>query len=343
MPTAASNPALDAFLHWVEGRFGGPVAFAEPPVRSVEGFDNDIYFARLTGAPLPPEWTAPVVLRMHQSPARLPLAEREAAVYRFLNGLGYPAPRMLAVVPPDGVVLPPVQVLERVPGTTMMKAMIRRPWRIPALVDVLAGLHARLHGLATDGWPFPDERAAGTNAPGRRRLGLVRAVVAEQDSVGEVGMAEALERVERHLPNLVVDEHRVVHGDLHPMNVVVDNMTANVVDWTDASVGDPYADVSRMVLLFEAAAVGAPSAVVRATMRGAGPSIVRRFLATYASLTGRSVDMQRLASWEPVQRLHDWARVALTAASPERSGNIHRGTLAWARAACLRSIETMAA
>ena len=342
MPTGADNPTLDAFLRWVEARFGGEVSFAEPPTRSVEGFDNDIYFARLTGDALPDEWRRPLVLRVQPTAQRLAVAEREAEVYRFLRGLEYPVPRMLAVVPPDGVVLRPVQVMEQAPGKVMLKRMVARPWRIPAIVDLLASLHAQLHALSTDGWPFPEERDTSAAVPAERRLRLVHFVVEQHDSLGEQGMERALATVERHVTKLAVSEPSVVHGDLHPLNVLLDGSTPAVVDWTDASLGDPYADLSRMCLLFEAAAVGAPSAVVRGAMRLAGPRITRRFTSSYAARTGSPVDGGRLARWEPVQRLHDWARVALTAASDERAANMHPATLPWVRRECLRAVDALA-
>ena len=337
MPTDAANPALAAFLRWADGRFGGAVSFAEAPTRSVEGFDNDIYFVRLNGDALPDEWRASLVLRVHQSAQRFAQAEREASVYRFLSGLGYPVPRMLAVVPPDGVIRPPIQVLERAPGRTMLKAMVRAPWRIPVFVDVLAGLHARLHSLPVEGWPLADE----FGGPADRRLALVYHVVEREGALGEKGMADALRRVERHVDRLVVDEPRVVHGDLHPMNILIDGSEPNVVDWTDASVGDPYADISRMVVLFEAVAVGAPSRVVRTAMRTAGPRITKRFAASYGAHTGRPIDEARLRLWEPVQHLHDWARAAVTAASAERAGNMHPATLPWIRRECLRAVDAL--
>ena len=343
MPTDADSPALNAFLRWTEGRFGGPVRFADPPRRSLEGFDNDIWFATLSGDVLPAEWRGPLVLRAQPSADRHELAEREADVYRFLSGLGYPVPRILAVVPPDGVVLPPIQVMERAPGRTMLKAMTRSPWRLNALVDALAGLHARLHTLPTEGWPFPDERESGRAVPAERRLSLVYRVVSEPGSLGQAALADALRKVEPLVAKLAVDDPRVVHGDLHPLNVLADGDRVHVVDWTDSSLGDPYADISRVLLLFEAVAVAAPKPIPRRVLGFVAPRIRRRFVATYTARTGTALDERRLALWEPVQRLHDWARAAVTLASEERAGNMRPEALGWIRDTCLRAIDATAA
>jgi aminoglycoside phosphotransferase (APT) family kinase protein len=41
----------------------------------------------------------------------------------------------------------------------------------------------------------------------------------------------------------------VCHGDLHPGNVIMSPQGPVIIDWIDASRGDPLADVARSVLL----------------------------------------------------------------------------------------------
>ncbi|MDK8641897.1 phosphotransferase family protein [Niallia taxi] len=43
---------------------------------------------------------------------------------------------------------------------------------------------------------------------------------------------------------------KLCHGDLHPYNLLVSNETISIIDWVDASAGDPRADVCRSYLLF---------------------------------------------------------------------------------------------
>jgi len=42
---------------------------------------------------------------------------------------------------------------------------------------------------------------------------------------------------------------RVCHGDFHPANVLVSGKDANVIDWMDASSGNPLADVARTTII----------------------------------------------------------------------------------------------
>ncbi len=68
-------------------------------------------------------------------------SEREALVMRHALAAGYPAPRVLEVLP-DGL------VLERIEGPTMLDVFLRKPWAFRRLASVLAGLHSQLHEIA---------------------------------------------------------------------------------------------------------------------------------------------------------------------------------------------------
>ena len=95
----------------------------------------------------------------------------------------------------------------------------------------LAQLHARLHACRGIGLPalrttlaIKISDAAGLS--GERRRGLLEQLV--------------------QLP----DGDRLCHGDFHPWNVVGDPPDgATVIDWLDATCGDPAADACRSYLL----------------------------------------------------------------------------------------------
>jgi hypothetical protein len=45
------------------------------------------------------------------------------------------------------------------------------------------------------------------------------------------------------------DGDRVCHGDFHPANVLLSGNDATVIDWIDASRGNPLADVARTSII----------------------------------------------------------------------------------------------
>lgn len=49
------------------------------------------------------------------------------------------------------------------------------------------------------------------------------------------------------------DGDRVCHGDFHPGNILMTSGGPIVIDWTDASCGDPLSDVARTIVLLTSA------------------------------------------------------------------------------------------
>jgi aminoglycoside phosphotransferase (APT) family kinase protein len=229
------------------------------------------------------------------------LAQREAAVQGWCADHGYAAPRVLVVLEPGDPLEVPAQVMERVPGTSMLAAMTSRPWRTGALLDRLAALHLQLHALEPDGWPGHGVEVSLAD----RRLSMPRAYVPQLD---DPELTAALDRAEDIALTLGTDHPSVCHGDLHPLNVMVDGPRSSVIDWTDAALGDRHGDVSRTHLLFHVAAIAATSAVQRSVLRRAGPWMSRRFLRAYEA--GHPLDADRLRRWEALHLVHGWTQVA---------------------------------
>lgn len=283
-------------------RWGGDVALAEPPSSIGSGFDSFIHLVELAGATLPEEWRRPLVVRLLPSVDREPQAHEEAAAQQWAVSMGYQAPRVLEVLAPTEGFGLPAQVMERAAGRTMLELFSAQPWRARHLVDQLARLQLDLHALPVDGWP-------GARAPRAlvdKRLGLPRRVVA---GLGDVDLTRALERAEGMAAAATAGPVVVNHGDFHPLNVVVDGESASVIDWTDAGLGPPEADVARTVLLFRIAAIAATSRVERTALRLAGPRLARHYRRTYEKATG--LDSNRMRVWEALHALHGWSQVVM--------------------------------
>jgi aminoglycoside phosphotransferase (APT) family kinase protein len=65
---------------------------------------------------------------------------------------------------------------------------------------------------------------------------------------------------------------RVLHLDLHPLNVIIGPNGPVVIDWTNACVGDPNVDVALAWVLMSAGAI--PGGRVRARVLGLGRSLL---------------------------------------------------------------------
>ena len=306
-PVDEAAVVAGALCRWLEARFGGTAVVAEPPEQVPGGRDSRIHLVRFAGDALPGRWRAPLVARVLPDAERYEQGLREASTHDWCADQGVPVPRVLAVAAPGEVLDLPVQVMERVTGTTMAAAMTGRPWTARAEVDRLARLHVVLHRL--DGASSPLHRSGASLLD--RRLSLVRRVVADRPASA---LADGLERVDALRGRLEGSAPSVCHGDFHPLNVLVDGPRASVLDWTDAGVGDRHGDVARTALLFRMAAGFAQGTAERVALRGGGPLLARRYLRSYRRLL--PLDADRLRLWEPVHLLHAWAQVEAAMTAP---------------------------
>ena len=141
-------------------------------------------------------------------------------------------------------------VMERIVGRALLDGLEARPHRWRAAGRVLADLHRSL-----DGVPVPDW--------------MVRRY--QSDAASEGPVAEG-----------------VIHGDLHPDNVMLTADGPMLIDWTGACAGDRGADLAQTWIIVEH--LGLPAATVMATLEGVARRVVLRgFLA--------GIDRARAEAW----------------------------------------------
>ena len=84
------------------------------------------------------------------------------------------------------------------------------------------------------------------------------------------------------LPRLPDDGDRLVHLDLHPMNVMLSARGPVVIDWTNASCGDALSDASLTYVLLTCPQMPAPR-VVQVLAKPAREFLARMFARRYRS------------------------------------------------------------
>lgn len=272
---------------WLARRFGGQVDDVSPPARATGGRDYATYLLHFSGAGLTAEWAAPLVARLTPFAARYEALRREAQLQAWCAEHGFVAPAVLAVLAPGDVAEGPVEVMGRLPGVTMADAMLQGR---AGLAERLGALLADLHGLPVPHWAAQQDPWWSV---AERRLALARFVASQEPGSA---LRSALERTERLLPSLAVPDPVVCHGDFHPYNILVDQDSLGVIDWTDAGTGDRHADISWTTCVFEMASV-LPAEALR--------SISESFVAGYE--LSYAIEPTRLARWRPLAVLHQWA------------------------------------
>jgi len=111
-------------------------------------------------------------------------------------------------------------IYERVDGPSMLAALTRQPWAVLRCARLLADLHLNIHESVVAG--LPSQRA--------RLEQRVR-----ESSLASAPAREAALRLLERLPG----GDKLCHGDFHPDNVILSTRGAVVIDWNDATQGNP--------------------------------------------------------------------------------------------------------
>jgi aminoglycoside phosphotransferase (APT) family kinase protein len=151
----------------------------------------------------------------------------EAQYADAVRAAGAPAPRLLGLEQIGGRT---ASIWEQVGGTSMWQLVVDRPGQTAALGRMLADIQQSLLVLVPP-VTLPRQRD--------RLASKIRRTAATVDA----GLAPAL----GSLPPDVAPM-RLCHGDLHPSNVILARDGPVLVDWFDASRGDPLADVARSLV-----------------------------------------------------------------------------------------------
>ena len=178
-------------------------------------------------------WNEGYVLKLFHHGFSLEFIEREAQVARIVHESGISTPAVEDIIQIKGRY---GLVYERINGTPMLEILVNKPWAMIKLARVLAKLHASMHGIeAAQDLPTQYQRLSGKILKAERLTSTMKQA--------------ALELLQR-LP----EGNRVCHGDFHPGNVLLIREEAVIIDWNDATRGNPLADVARSLLLIEKAA-----------------------------------------------------------------------------------------
>ena len=185
---------------------------------------------------------------------------------------GVSVPRVVGVESIDGR---HGAVMERIDGRTLWEEVAHRPADAASLGEELARLHAELHTIEV-GEEFVDA------------LELMRERIAVVSAVGDASRGLALAQIDG-----APSDATLLHGDLHPGNVMVRPSGEFVaIDWDFPRRGPATHDACRAFHLVDswALAPGTDPAVVEVRR-----SMAEAYLAGYCEATGVASD--EIAAW----------------------------------------------
>jgi aminoglycoside phosphotransferase (APT) family kinase protein len=219
-------------------------------------------------------WGDTLVLKLFRPEWGMDTATHEAEVARALYAAGVAAPRVDNVIAVDGRA---GVVYERIAGPSLMGTLAARPWRLRGVARLLGETHASMHERTVSGLP------------------QLREILARRIQVAP-GLPTALQRAALDVLNTLPDGETLCHGDFHPGNVLLSVRGPLVIDWENAALGDPLADVARTVLLIRASHMDATTPAQRLLRRALASTLMTLYLRRYRQL--HPFDQARLAAWE---------------------------------------------
>jgi len=177
-------------------------------------------------------WEEGYILKLFHEWFPLSSIEHEARMARVVHNAGLPVPNVRDIVEAEGRY---GLVYERVIGTSMLEVLSSKPWRIFKYAHLLAELHASMHTIE-----------AVPSLPSQHRK--LRRKIQHAEMLPCALQGGALRMLEE-LP----EGNQLCHGDFHADNVLMTSKGPVIIDWIDATRGNPMADVARSSLLMSKA------------------------------------------------------------------------------------------
>lgn len=190
------------------------------------------------------EWENGTVLKLFHNWFSLEDIQYEQRIARAVHASGVKTPAVREIVQTHGR---NGLIYERVTGISMLEMFQKKPWQVLQLGKMLAELHAQMHACIFDA-DVPLQRWKLQNK------------IKDAKALPVYLKPKLLDSLES-LP----DGDRVCHGDFHPANVLVSENDSTIIDWIDASRGNPLADVARtsIITLGAAASSQIPNAMLK--------------------------------------------------------------------------------
>jgi uncharacterized protein (TIGR02172 family) len=238
-------------------------------------------------------WGDHEVLKLYHSWWPLRNIEYEIRICRAVHDAGIPSPAVGDLIELDGRY---ALIYERIDGPSMQSLVFADTERVDEMARLFAHLQASLH--ATSGTTAHD-------LPSQRQRLTSHIELAARSLLDETRKQYAL-----NILSTLPDGNSLCHGDLYPANVLVSSAGLTIIDWENASIGSPLADVARTLLAYTVAPLYAPSEPYLGPLLPAIASFKDLYLETYLAETG--ADIALINAWAiPIAagRLHEGIEV----------------------------------
>jgi len=173
-------------------------------------------------------WEDGDVLKLFHNWFALEDVEYEFKIAKAVHVSGVKSPAVKEIVQVNGR---NGLIYERIHGETMFSLLKRSPWKVFQFGKLLAQYHLQMH-------------TCDFNAEVPEQKQKIQNKIKRADALPVYLKPKLLNALEP-LPS----GNKVCHGDFHPDNILMTKDDSIVIDWIDASKGNPLADVARTSVL----------------------------------------------------------------------------------------------
>ena len=194
---------------------------------------------------------------------------------------GLPVPAVYDFVELDGRV---GYVMDRIDGGPMLGTLMRQPWRMLSLIRQFGTLHARVHAATAP------EGMTSSHARIEQRL--------EQLPDTDAALRHRAEALLASLPH----GESLLHGDYHPLNLLMGASGPVLIDWPGATSGPAEADVARTSVLMAASTPPNGMPLMLWLMSALRRRLfIPRYVAAYQQT--QPLDLGQLRQWQVVHAI----------------------------------------
>jgi uncharacterized protein (TIGR02172 family) len=172
-------------------------------------------------------WDANRVLKLFHEGWSLSEAKREEKIARIIFDAGLPVPAVHEIIKLRGRY---GILYDRIEGQSMLKELMSTPSKLRQYATLFAHLHMRIHSVQVKDLPSQHQKL-------RRKICRAKSL--------PYNLKQETLRFLQDLP----DSNMLCHGDFHPENILMSNRGPIVIDWIDATIGKPEADIARTLIL----------------------------------------------------------------------------------------------
>lgn len=151
----------------------------------------------------------------------------EAAVHSIIEDTGLPIPKIYEVVKYNNSF---AIIMELIKGTSLKKIILKDDNKLVSYLEKTIDLQIKIHRKITTGLP--------------KLKDLLREKINFSSKLNKNTKGKLIQNLDS-----LRNGNNLCHGDFHFDNILISNGKLVIIDWIDATIGNPVADVCRTYLL----------------------------------------------------------------------------------------------